>query len=66
MIAVVIDAIPICMKPIIEEAAPAVVVKFSNAIGVSSGTLKDTPTKVSDKIAVSARDNSRPVSFLNA
>jgi hypothetical protein len=34
----------------IEAAVPAVVVKFSKAIGVSSGTLNDTPTNVPDSI----------------
>lgn len=57
---------PICIKPITDEAAPAVVVKFSSAIGVSKGTLNETPINVSDNIAVKAIDNSKPVSFLNA
>ena len=65
MIAVVMDAIPICIKPIIEEAAPAVVVKFSRAIGVSNGTLKDTPTKVKDSIPVRPKESCGPVRYLN-
>lgn len=66
MMAVVIEAMPICIKPIIEEAAPAVVEKFSNAIGVSKGTLKDTPMKVNDSMNVKAIESSVPVSNLNA
>ena len=64
IIAVVIDAIPICIKPMIEATAPAFVEKFSRAIGVSNGTVNDTPINVSDSMKVKAIESSIPVNFL--
>ncbi len=64
-IKVVIDAIPICINPIIDAAVPAVVVKFSSAIGVSSGTLNEIPTNVSESVIVIAMARLVPVYDLN-
>ena len=64
-IKVVIDAIPICINPITDAAAPAVLVKFSNAIGVSNGMLNETPINVNESIKVMANGRLLPVYLLN-